>query len=100
MAYREAPAGGSRWFMILSLLAMAAAIVFVGREVMRSRAAATATAASANTSIAEPPPTGFVDATENTPIVNEDETAEPASQPGSGAPPGSAGTDPNALRNQ
>ncbi|MEQ1832642.1 MAG: hypothetical protein ABL977_06260 [Candidatus Eisenbacteria bacterium] len=102
MAYREAPSGGSRWFMILSLLAMALAVVFVGREVMKSRAAATATATSANTSIAEPTSTGFVDATENSPIVNEDEDAAspPPSQPGSGAAPGAAGTDPNAVRNQ
>lgn len=99
MAYREAPRGGSRWFMILSLLAMAGALLLVGREVMKSRAAARMTAATATSSLSDSPgDDGAADGSgaSDAPVIDE----PPASETNPEPPPGSAATNPEAVRNQ
>ncbi len=96
MAYKTTHSGGSRWFMALSLVAMAAALILVGMELAKSRALVTNTANAASTSVSDAPAPGFVNADE----VAPDESAPAASQAGSSAPAGSAGTNPEAIRNQ
>lgn len=96
MRSREDAPKGSRWFMVLSLLAMAAALVMVGKEVTKSRDAATVTATSATQSVADTPSPGFVNTEDTAPY----EPPPAASEAGSGAPAGSAGTNPEAIRNQ
>lgn len=100
MAYREAPRGGSRWFMIVSLLAMAGALLLVGREVMKSRDAARMTAATATSSLSDSPADdGTADGSgaSDAPVIDE---PPPASETGTGAPAGAAGKNPEAVRNQ
>lgn len=100
MAYREAPRGGSRWFMILSLLAMAGALLLVGREVMKSREAARMTGATATSSLSDSPADEAAangGSASDAPVIDE---PPPAPEGSPDAPPGSTGTNPEAVRNQ
>ncbi len=96
MARMSKQSGGSRWFMVLSLIAMAAALILVGMELTKSRATMTGTASAASTSVSDKPEAGFVNSND----VAPEDSPPAASEAGSGAPTGSAGTNPEAIRNQ
>jgi len=78
MARMDSQSAGSRWFMVLSLVALAAALLLVGRELTRTPAAAPSAAA---VKAARMPAVG------------------PAAA-GGGAPESSTATPPEAARNQ
>ena len=84
--------GGSRWFMVVSLLAMAAVLVLAGMHV-RKPPASTSTAASAE---AHEPAAGE-SVTEEP--GSSDEGARPA-EAGGGESADAAPTNPEAVRNQ
>lgn len=85
--------GGSRWFMVVSLLAMATVLVLAG---MHLRKPSTGTSAAASTEAHEP---AAGESVTEEPGSSGDEGA-PSAQPGDGGSADAAATNPEAVRNQ